>query len=322
MKAFLCWMVAVLTMSAHAEVIVPKGQKATLRVEYVFTSAGRYVSPSKDQKRDWSAKRTVILTANYVAEAAQAMGALHKDDPKQRQQMAAIQSGVTSAAKKMEPTMKDMMAITERCEREAALPNDRQDEARFEACIGQAITSYQMTDEQQANAKAAGQLAGNIGAQMSAQRFQLWKLVSQDGQYTIDETYNRQVYEMTCTDVKVCKSSETRRGGGRIPSPPGKAGVGASLLEVDAEKKDMIMMLPMPLAPLTYTRTLTTSIPDEKNEIRDADVMPIQWMMKAQQVSVAIPADLRTASGSKTYAIGGENEEKGTLTVNWTFTRL
>jgi hypothetical protein len=50
--------------------------------------------------------------------------------------------------------------------------------------------------------------------------------------------------------------------------------------------------------------------------------MPIQWMMKAQQITVAIPADLRTVTGSKSYPIEGQNQEKGTLTVNWTFTRL
>lgn len=322
MKAFLVCMTSMLAISAHAEVIAPTGQKATLQVEYVFTSAGKYVSPSKDQKRDWNAKRTVTLTAHYVADAAQAMGALHKDDPKQRQQMAAMQSKVAVTAKKMEPTMADMMAITEKCEREAALPNDRQDEAKFEACIGQAITGYKMADEQQASANEARQVASGISAQMSAQRFQLWKLVSQDGQYTIDETYHRQVYEMTCTDVKVCESSETRRGGGRLPSPPGKPGVGVSLLEVDAEKKDIVLMLPMPLAPLTFTRTLTTSIPDEKNVTSKSDVMPIQWMMKAQQITAPIPADLRAVSGSKSYPIEGQNEEKGTVTVNWKFTRL
>jgi hypothetical protein len=321
-KTRLFWMMSLLAIAAHAEVIAPKGQKATLRVEYVYTSAGKYVTSSKDQKRDWNAKRTVTLTANYLAEAAQAMGALHKDDPKQQQQMAAMQSRVATTAKKMEPTMADMMAINEKCEREAALPNDRQDEAKFEACIGQAIMTYKMTDQQQAAANEARQVANGISAQMSAQRFQLWKLVSQDGQYAIDETYNRQVYEMTCTDVKVCKSSETRKGGGRIPSPAGKPGVGVSLLEVDAEKKDIVMMLPMPLAPLTFTRTLTTSIPDEKNATSNSDVMPIQWMMKAQQITVSIPADLRTVTGSKSYPIEGENEEKGALTVNWTFTRL
>jgi hypothetical protein len=216
----------------------------------------------------------------------------------------------------------DMMAITEKCEREAALPNDGQDEAKFEACIGQAITSYKMTDEQKANASEARQVANGISEQMSVQRFQLWTLVTQDGQYAIDETYNRQVYEMTCTDVKVCKSSETRQGAGRIPSPAGKPGAGVSMLEVDAEKKDMVMMLPMPLAPLSFTRTLTTSIPDEKNVTSKSDIMPIQWMMKAQQITVAIPADLRTVTGSKSYPIEGQNQEKRTLTVNWTFTRL
>ncbi len=99
-------------------------------------------------------------------------------------------------------------------------------------------------------------------------------------------------------------------------------GLGVSLLEVDSEKKDIVMMLPLPLAPLSFTRTLTTSIPDEKNATSKSDVMPIQWLMKAQQITVAIPADLRTVTGSKTYPIEGQNEEKGTVTVNWTFTRL
>lgn len=324
MKAFLMSMAAVVAAgsaaNAQAEVLASKGNKATLRVEYVFTSEGKYASPSKDQRRDWRARRSVTITGNYVAEAPVAMGALHKDDPKQKSQMAAMEKKVNTTAKNMEPTMNDMMAITEKCESEAALPNDGQDEAKFEACIGRAITTYKMSDDQKAAAGEAKQVMSGIQTQMSAQRFQMWTLTTQDGQYAIDETYNRQVFELTCTETKICRHTETRKGGGKIPSPAGKPGAGVSMLEVDAENKDMILMLPMPLAPLEYTQTVTSTVPEVKGGTQKG-IMPINWMMKAQQITVPVPADLKSVTGSKTYPIEGQGEDKGSMTVTWTFTR-
>ena len=50
---------------------------------------------------------------------------------------------------------------------------------------------------------------------------------------------------------------------------------------------------------------------------------PAWAMLKAQKPNpVAIPGDLKTVSGTQTYKVDGQQDAGGTITVNWTFTRL
>jgi hypothetical protein len=107
----------------------------------------------------------------------------------------------------------------------------------------------------------------------------------------------------------MCKSSETRAGlaGEFLHLRAKQAWVRRCWKSTPRKRHDHDTA--QASAPLTFTRTLTTSIPDEKNESREADVMPIRWMMKAQQITVPMPADLRTVSGSKTYPIEGDLED-------------
>lgn len=294
--------------SAQAQLIVPQGTKATLKVSYQFKSDGKVVTPAKDRKSNWRVLRVVDITANYVAEAPQPFSALRKDDPGQKQDMASLQSKIAGVHETMQPTMNDMMKIVEQCNEE-------------EDCISRAISAYgnQMDPATIKTGKAQVAAATRMA---TAPRFQMWKLTSQTGTYHIDEEVTRQVYETTCTDTIVCKRIEIRKGAGNIAPPVGgKRGDGASFLEVDSTKKDMMAMLPMPLAPLTYTRTTTTTIPDETGGTRKEVSGP--WMLKGNQPeAVAIPGELRTVSGTQTYKVDGEEDAGGTLTVTWTFTRL
>ena len=43
--------------SAHAELLVPKGAKAQLKVEYVFTSSGKYTTGKKEAIDTWNVRR-------------------------------------------------------------------------------------------------------------------------------------------------------------------------------------------------------------------------------------------------------------------------
>ena len=44
MKIATALLLVTFAASAHAEVLVPKGSKGTLTVEYVFTSSGKYTT--------------------------------------------------------------------------------------------------------------------------------------------------------------------------------------------------------------------------------------------------------------------------------------
>lgn len=306
MKYVLTLFVAMFAVSAHAQLLVPKGTKGTLKVTYQFKSDGKVESSSKDRKANWRALRVVEITGQYVAEAPQPFSAL-RQDKQQKQDVASLQSKVETAQKTLQPTMNDMMKIVEKCNED-------------EACISREIAAYgnQMSPE---TVKTGKEQVGAAMQAATATRFQMWKQTSQTGTYRIDEEVVKQVYEMTCDDVRVCKSTEIRKGAGDIAPPPGKPSGGASFLEVDSTNKDVLAMLPLPLTPLTYTSTITTTIPDEKSGTGKQVSPP--WMMKGSKPdAVAIRGDLKTVSGMQTYKVEGEEDAGGTLTVNWTFTRL
>jgi hypothetical protein len=169
--------------------------------------------------------------------------------------------------------------------------------------------------------KTGREQVGAVAQAATATRFQMWRQTSQTGTYRIDEEVVKQVYEMTCDDVRVCRSVEVRKGAGDIAAPAGKPSGGASFLEVDSTHKDLLAMLPVPLTPLTYTSTITTTIPDEKSG-SSKQVSP-PWMTKGSKPDpVAIRGDLETVSGTQTYKVDGMEDAGGTLTVSWTFTRL
>ena len=127
-----------------------------------------------------------------------------------------------------------------------------------------AVTEYGNDMEMTPDIKSAGQDIATVQKTMSGTRFQLWQSTSQTGTYSIDENISKQVFEMTCTETKVCKREETTKGSGAIPPPPGSKSIpAASMLEVDSTGRDMMFTLPMPLVPLPVNKTVTTTIMDD-----------------------------------------------------------
>jgi hypothetical protein len=307
MKYVHALLIALLASSAQAQLIVPKGTQATLKVTYQFKSDGNVEASSKDRKARWRATRVVEITANYVAEAPQAFSALRQEEPQNRQNMASLQTKVETAQKTLQPTMNDMLKIAEKC-------NEDED------CITRELTAYGNQMDPGTIQKGKQQVDEVMQA-ATATRYQMWKLVSQRGTYRIDEEITKQVYEMTCTETRVCRSVETRKGAGDIAPPAGgKRGDGVSFLEVDSVNKDILGVLPVPLSQMTYTRTVNTTIPDETGGVTQETSPP--WMLKANKPdAVRIPGALTTVSGSQTYKVDGAEDQGGTLTVNWTFTR-
>jgi hypothetical protein len=308
---------------AHAELIAPAGAKATLEVEYVYTSEGSYASPSRDQTSKWNVRRVVKLTAEYAADAPQPFGVMHEKDPQQRADAQEQQARAASAQKKMQPTMADMMKIAAECEAESTEKEGPQqgqvNEARNQACLTRKVSSYGSSMEPTSDLTSAGADIEAMGKPTAA-RFQLWRLVSQTGTYSVDEQLEKQVFEMTCTATKVCKRVELRRGGGAVPAPAGKSVAGASMFEVDAAKKDVMLALPVPLAPLDVTRTVTTSIPGDQGGTSQV-VTPPFMLRAAKAMPVAAPGDLPSASGRKSFVVEGPQAEGGTLTVTWKLSR-
>ncbi|HUQ09410.1 MAG TPA: hypothetical protein VM146_03775 [Steroidobacteraceae bacterium] len=312
MKIAMALLLVAFAASAHAELLAPKGAKGQLKVEYVFVSSGGYTAPAKDVITKWRVRRVVDITAQYAADAPAAVGTLHTGDT------AGVESRTKNAAKKMEPMAMDMYAVAAKCG--VSLESGNDITKAQEACIEKGVSDYgnnmQMTDIESARADVAA-----VNETMKSKRFQLWQITSQSGTYQVDEEHHRQVFEMTCTAAKTCKRSDVRKGGGPIPTPPGaKSGAGFSLLEVDTVNKDMVIVLPVPLAPLSYTQTVTTNIPDETGSTKQS-VAPVLLGGDMQRMTVSIPGGV-TSSGTQTIPVKGDGAEGGTLTVNWKFTRL
>lgn len=299
MKYAIALLLLPLASTAHADLVKPKGGKATLKVEYVFASAGNKVSPSKDNRRNWNARRVVSMTATYVAEAPMPFGALHDKDPKQQQDIQALQAKTAATAAKMQPTATDMMKIAEECHMD-------------EACISKRVYAYGTSMGTPAQVSAHDM--PNPGT-----RFQLWRSTSQGGSYQVSEHDEWQVYEMTCTDTKVCKRTTDTQGGGPIPGvADGRSAAGASMFEVDGLNKNLVLLLPLPVTPLPVETRVVTTIPGDVSKGGKTFAKPI--LTNAKQLTVPLKGDSLQGSGSQSYQVDGEGIEGGMLTVNWSLT--
>jgi hypothetical protein len=294
-----------LTAPACAQLLAPRGAKATLEVEYLYTAAGTSGRRNDtDTLDEWKVRRVVNITAQYVAEEPMAIGVLHKPDATQQAAIDSQQKQIQDFSQKMAPTVADMMQIADRC-------------GEDEACIEKAIAEYgnKMDVKEMQARKEEGQAIFKPGTP----RYQLWRLTSQNGTYEIDETISRQVFEMTCTRTKVCKRTVTTRGKGAIQPPPGAPVAGTSLLEVDSAKKDMATKMPVPLQPLKVESRVETSIPDD--DYKAEQILQMRILGRAESLTLAIPGDALQASGTATIKDTGHGAESGTLTVKWTFER-
>ena len=314
MKIATALLLVAISASAHAELLAPKGAKGQLKVEYVFVSSGGYTSAAKDVITKWRARRVVDITAQYTADAPMAVGTLHASDT------SAVQARTKSAAKKLEPMAMDMMAMAAKCG--VTMEGSGEVTKAQEACLEKGVSDYGNNMEMTPDIKAAGADIAAASQAMKSTRYQLWQNTAQSGTYLVDEEHHRQVFELTCTAAKTCKRSDIRKGGGPIPTPPGaESSAGFSLLEVDAVSKDVVIVLPVPLAPLTYTQTVTTNIPDETGSTKQS-IAPLMFGGEMQRITVSIPGNAAKLSGTKTIPVKGDGAEGGTLTVNWQFTRL
>lgn len=290
---------------SHADLLAAKGTKATVTVEYSYAAIG--TKKDKYDPREWKVNRTVSLSAQFAADKPQEMAQMRAPEAAQTADLQNKQKLAKSASTKMAPMMGDMMKIYGKC-------------GDNEACITKAVESYGNSMEMTPELKSAGDDIKELG-KTSGPRYQVWKAVSQKGTYFIDEYYKAQTADPLCMEKpkQRCNREETRKGNGEIPSPPGKSGASGAMFEVDAQKKDIVMTLPMTMAPLTYQRDVKSDFPGEAGGNSQGTT---QLGALAKPLTVTIPGDLRSLSGTEQMKIDGAEGEGGTLTVKWTIAVL
>jgi hypothetical protein len=303
--------------AAHADLLVPKGAKSIMTVRYEYKSEGTFGNAAGGSVQDWVSHRVVNITAQYVADTPLHMGVMHKPDAAAQAQLNNQMAQAAALQKKMQPVANDMVAIAERCGMNDTMTPAQ--EKVFEACVTAAVTTYATSSKVPPDLMETSAAINALGTP-GAPRYQLWRLTSLNGTYDIDETHNIQVYEMTCTNTRICKRTTVTRGAGNIPpSPAGRSIEGASMLEVDSVGKDLVFSLPAPLAPLKTETTVKTSIPNDPSKGGATFASPL--LKYPQPITVRINGSALKASGTQVYPIEGDKMSKGTLTVTWTFSR-
>ena len=288
---------------ASAQSVKP-GTKGTLKVTYEYVSTGQ--KKDQFQSRQWRVKRTAEITAQLAAEKPMMLSAYRPMEAEQAATEDNRLKRATSAAKKMEPTMEEAMKIVEKC-------------GDDDACVEKAIvafgTTHQLTEEEK-SARGDIEEASKI---KDPNRYQIWKGLSQKGTYLVDEFYKGESADPACHKEPNarCHYQETRKGGGEIAPPAGKPNATVVQFETDSKKKEAWVALPIPLSALTYDRDVKTNYPDERDAANKGTV--VGFLNKLKPITVAIPAGVKTVSGTETIAVDGDQGERGTLTVKWQF---
>jgi hypothetical protein len=292
--------------SAHAELLVAKGARATLNVQYEYVAIGK--KADKYEPREWQVNRTINFTTQMKADTQQPGSTLRPMEAAQMADLKNKEAHIASAQKKMQPTMNDMMKIADKC-------GDNED------CITKAVTEYGMNMEITPELASARQDIA-VASKQGGPRYQVWQPVSQSGNYSVDELYRGQTADPLCLQKpkQRCNRQETRKGKGAISPPPGQANASTALLEVDSAKKEIYVTLPVPLTPISYSRAVVSDYPEEERGASEGVL--VNLLREIKPLTATIPADLHAVSGTQSYKQKGVEGEGGTLTVKWQFSVL
>jgi hypothetical protein len=304
MKAFAVLLISTFTYApAFADALVAKGTIATLTVEYEYVTSGK--KEDKYDPYDWRVSRFAKLTAEMTAQAPQELSQTQPMDASQTADIKNKQALTQSAASKMSNLAADMEKIVARC-------------GESEACIEREVAKYGSTMEITPELKSAQKDIAEV-SKRGAPRFQAWRASSQKGTYSIDENYHSQNSDPLCESRpnKRCTRSETRKGGGDIPAPPGaKGNPSIASLEVDVVKNTLFIVLPAPMNVLSSTQIVTTDFSEEKS---GTSQMSLRFPGEMKPLTVALAGDLQHQSGTQSIKMNGKGGEGGTLLVKWRF---
>jgi len=320
--------VAILPVAQAAD-FAPPGAKAILSVDYLYASTGRKSSQGMYDPYEWRVKRNLSLEAQLAAKAPSAMPTVQMIDDAQMAQLQGKQAKAQSMATQMAPMQMDIQKIMARC-------GDNED------CISrevQKMGAAMAQDPKQMAAMNAVKKDAQSFASPGAMRYQAWRPTSQKGTYMIDELVQISVTDPICTSKPRhrCTREETRKGSGEVPVPAdarSKGNVGAvggiSAVELDAQKGLLAIVLPVPLAMLGYTETITSDEPDGTYETpipRGARKREAFYRVSAsgggymheKPFTVALKGGWRDQAGEQVVKLKGDFGNGGTLTIRWRF---
>jgi len=298
-------------MSAQAEIIYPKGAKATVTVEYSYQSTGQKVeTPSDPDAINWRATRAVTVTSTLVAQPTLGVPTLHKQEAQQQAELAGMQKRTEQVIVQTAPMMDAAMAAYEKC---------GDNEACLELEIKKMSGAVEQSDVKGAKKNVAA-ISATAAAMSDTPRYQRWESVSQaPSPYSIDEEKNIRSREPGCArNAKAtCTTQETLKGGGTLPA----SNQGLAMFEVDSKNGDIALALPIPLGIVPATFTRTTDDPDKEAEQKKTQIA-FPSLSGDRSGSMRTPLvvaikDLRAAAGTLTFPMKGEFAENGTLTVKW-----
>ncbi len=308
--ALLAAALTAMTAHARADAFAAKGAKATLTVEYVYTSNGK--TQDQNDSHQWSVNRTVKLSADLIAQTPQSLPTMHEMEEGQKADLKNKQEKVQSAQEKMAPLQADIEKIMAKC-------------GEDEACMQREIQKYGMANSDSAtmNSARSAKKDVEVATKQGPARYQLWSAASQKGTYSIEESRHDVVADPACGASLHCTTDENAKGAGEVPLPPGaKAAAsglpGFSMAEIDAGGKTLAIVLPVPLSPLPYTKTVKSNSPDRKSGTFQELVRCPPKDLKP--VRVALKGGGRDESGTEEIKIAGAGADGGTLTIRWKLT--
>ncbi len=305
--------------AAVAQDFAPAGAKATLSVQYRYTSNGKLTGNGSSvyQLHEWNATRSVEMTADLVAAKPLAMPSLQAPDDAAVASMQRQGAQVRKTQEQMAPMMAGAEQIVARC------GNDEKCIEREVQKMGAAMAGT----PQVAQASAAGRETA-AAMQPGATRHQAWRAVAQKGRYAIDGTEHIVHADPACLvlPTKRCTRDTTSKGAGDVPAVPGGRG-GPAAAEFDAQAQTITLVLPVPIGVLPYTDTVTTNEPNPAPEVTPGPhARPLRFVTTAdgkvgaeRPVTVALKGAWRSQTGEQVVQVKGDGAEGGTLTIRWRF---
>lgn len=312
MKYMIPGLLLSLASAAHAQMIYPKGTKATITVEYSYQSSGDQAeTPSDPDTITWRARRAITVTATVAAQPAIGVPTMHKQEAQQTAAVADMQKRTEKVMVQTAPMMDAAMAAYEKCgDNEACL------EREVMAMSGAVAKSDVKGAKENVDAITASAASMN-----DTPRYQRWEPVSQaPSPYSIDEEKSVRSREPGCmrNPKQTCTTRETVKGVGTLA---GTSGESTAMFEVDSKGGDIALALPVPLGLLPATFTRTTDDPDQKSENTQSQIV-FPNISNERPGSLRSPLvvklkDLRAATGTFTIPSKGKYAENGTLTIKW-----
>ena len=300
-----------------ADVFAPVGSKATLSVDYAYSSSGKKHGVDKADSHEWRVKRNASITTTLTSQAGLPMPVLQPVEEGQLAQHVAKAEKAKGMGERMAPVMAKVQSIDEKC-------GDDQD------CF------VRETQKMMATMQAGGQLPNMQQMQKDSRdvttvatpRYQAWRAMAQTSNYQIDEAAQITEFNALCGQRQRCTRERLRKGGGEIPLPPHmkkdpRQLAGTSGVEIDSVKNTLTLQLPVPGA-LPYAETITVGA-GVAPAANGATQKQLRYRVSARDdgtfeknLTVPLKGGWRShQSGEQVVMLKGESGDAGQLTVRW-----